>query len=57
MLRENLTRRQGNVIRHYVTATEGTTDATRHKRLWDTRVKVSEALEKRLAAINSSTLD
>lgn len=55
LLRERLMRREANYIRHFVASEPS--DARAHTNLWQTRVKVSEALETRLAAINSSTID
>lgn len=57
LLRERLLRREANVIRHFVIASAETSDATKFQNLWNTRVKVAEMLETRLAAINSSILD
>lgn len=57
-LRKSLRLRSNNLARHYVTATsESTTDATQHPHLWSTRIKITEALQTRLAAINTSTID
>lgn len=58
ILRENLTRRYANFIRHYITTASapGETDATKHEKLWLSRIRIAEALETRLAAINSSTI-
>lgn len=55
LLRERLMRREANYIRHFVASEPS--DARAHTNLWQTRIKVSEALETRLAAINSSTID
>lgn len=57
ILRERLLRYQANAIRHFITTTEQQTDATKYQLLWRTRVKIAEALETRLAAINSSIID
>lgn len=56
ILRERLARQEGNFIRHYVT-TDSEYDATNNEHLWQSRIRVAEALETRLAAINSSTID
>lgn len=57
LFRERLLRRESNVIRHFVVANQEVKDATRFQNLWNTRIKVLEMLETRLAAINSSMLD
>lgn len=58
LLKERLLRREENAIRHFiVTGPDEITDATKHPTLWAKRVEVAEALETRLAAINSSTLN
>lgn len=54
-LQQSILRREGDFIRHYVT-TEETEGTTFNERLWDTRIKIIEALSTRLAAINSSQI-
>lgn len=55
LLRERLMRREAGYIRHFVAAEPS--DARTHSHLWESRIKVAEALETRLAAINSSTIE
>ena len=57
-LRKSLRLRSNLLQRHYVSAVaESNVDATLHPHLWSTRIKITEALQTRLAAINTSTID
>lgn len=57
-LQKSLRLKSNNILRHFVSATPDTsTDATQHSHLWATRIKITEALQTRLAAINVSTID
>lgn len=58
LLHERLLRNESNFIRHFVEASPSTepTDATKHELLWKSRVRITEALQTRLAAINTSTI-
>jgi len=53
-----LLRNESNFVRHFVEASPSTepTDATKHELLWKSRVRITEALQTRLAAINTSTI-
>lgn len=57
-LRKSLRLRSNVLQRHYISAvSESDVDATQHPHLWSTRIKITEALQTRLAAINTSTID
>lgn len=57
-LQKSLRLKSNNLLRHFVSAEpSSTTDATQHSHLWATRIKITEALQTRLAAINVSTID
>lgn len=57
-LQKSLRLKSNNILRHFVSAMPGSTvDATQHSHLWSTRIKITEALQTRLAAINVSTID
>lgn len=57
-LRKSLRLRSNDLTKHFISAvSESATDATLHPHLWSTRIKITEALQTRLAAINTSTID
>lgn len=57
-LQKSLRLKSNNILRHFVSAEPNTaTDATQHSHLWATRIKITEALQTRLAAINVSTIE
>lgn len=57
-LQKSLRLKSNNLIRHFVTSTPDTeADASSHSHLWATRIKITEALQTRLAAINTSTIE
>ena len=57
-LQKSLRLKQNNILRHFVSTTPSSSvDATQHSHLWATRIKITEALQTRLAAINVSTID
>lgn len=56
LLHERLLRNESNFIRHFVQASTEPYNATNHKLLWEARVRITEALQTRLAAINTSTI-
>ena len=57
-LQKSLRLKSNNILRHFVSAEPSTaTDATQHSHLWATRIKITEALQTRLAAINVSTIE